>query len=206
VSRLRAALAVAVPPSAILVDTGKPTRTLVYRSRRPIRAFAAVIAAALVVVGGLVVAALVTTLDDSGRDQPRREVQSGGATSEESTTTEAEPADDGVALNDQGFALMQAGRYDSALPLLRRAVVALNGSGTLSEAFASYNLAFSRFASGQCDGVIGLLDRSERIQGERKEIDQLRKEWERQCAGDEGDGEAGSGRGRGKGKGKGHQD
>ena len=111
-------------------------------------------------------------------------------------------------MNNEGFELVQAGQYDSARPILRRAVVALNGFGTLDEAYASYNLAFARFASGRCDGVIGLLDRSERIQGEREEIDQLRSEWERRCvaADDDEDGEAGRGNGKGNGKRKGDED
>ena len=89
---------------------------------------------------------------------------------------------------------MQAGDYEGALPLLRAAVVALNGSGLIEEAYASYNLAYSRFAADQrCDGVIGLLDRSERIQGHREQIDELRRAWEERCG--EGDG-----RGRGAGK------
>jgi hypothetical protein len=98
---------------------------------------------------------------------------------------------------------VQAGQYDAARPLLRRAVVALSGAGTLDEAYASYNLAFARFASGRCDGVIGLLDRSERIQGERDEIDQLRGDWESRCVQDDEEGQAGRGDGKGNGKRKG---
>ncbi len=74
---------------------------------------------------------------------------------------------------------MQAGRYEEALPLLEQAVAGLAGTGELAEAYASYNLAFTRRALGQCDGVVDLLDRSEEIQGKRKEIGKLRKEAER---------------------------
>ena len=52
-------------------------------------------------------------------------------------------------LNDQGFALMQAGDYEEALPLLEQAVAGLAGSGELTEAYASYNLAFTRLRLGQ---------------------------------------------------------
>ena len=62
------------------------------------------------------------------------------------------------------------------MPLLERAVDALSGSGSLAEAYATYNLAFTRFALGSCDGVVDLLDRSEAVQGERKEIDALRRD------------------------------
>jgi serine/threonine-protein kinase len=88
---------------------------------------------------------------------------------------------DGSALNDEGFRLLQAGDVEEALPVLESAVAALAGSSTLAEAYASYNLATARFALGRCDGVGELLDRSEQVQGERKEIDQLRKKVEKDC-------------------------
>ena len=82
-------------------------------------------------------------------------------------------------LNDEGFALMQAGDYESALPLLEQAVA--QRTGDLTEAYASYNLAFTRRALGQCDGIVELLDRSESLQGRRGEITRLRNETERAC-------------------------
>ena len=92
---------------------------------------------------------------------------------------------------------MQSGNYSDALPLFEQAVSSLAGSGSLAEAYASYNLAYTRFALGRCDGVLALLDRSEAIQGHRKEIDRLRRQAEKQCS---------DGRGPGKGKGKDDQD
>ena len=79
---------------------------------------------------------------------------------------------------------MKAGNYEGALPLLEQAVAGLSGDGSLAEAYASYNLAFTRLALGRCDGVAELLDRSEQIQGKRKEISQLRHEAKKGC-GDE---------------------
>jgi transcription initiation factor IIE alpha subunit len=76
---------------------------------------------------------------------------------------------------------MQAGDYNGALPLLEQAVTALQGTGSLDEAYADYNLAFTRSALGNCDGVLDLLDRSQRIQGHRKEIDQLRHDSRKNC-------------------------
>ena len=96
------------------------------------------------------------------------------------------PSGDPASLNDQGFALMQAGDYESALPLLEQSVAGLSGSGSTPEAYASYNLAFTRLALGNCDGVLELLDRSEAVQGERKEITRLRREAERSCDGGDG--------------------
>jgi eukaryotic-like serine/threonine-protein kinase len=91
------------------------------------------------------------------------------------------PGADGSALNDQGFQLLQQGDPQGALPLLESAVAALQGTGSTTEAFASYNLAWARFAVGRCDGVPELLDRSEEIQGKRKEIDRLRRQVRKDC-------------------------
>ncbi|HET7367278.1 MAG TPA: hypothetical protein VFI83_02845, partial [Gaiella sp.] len=91
------------------------------------------------------------------------------------------PGADGSALNDQGFQLLQQGDPQGALPLLESAVAALQGTGSTTEAFASYNLAWARFAVGRCDGVAELLDRSEEIQGKRKEIDRLRRQVRKDC-------------------------
>ena len=43
---------------------------------------------------------------------------------------------------------------------------ALQGSGSVTEAYALYNLALARFSTGDCNGVKELLDGSERIQGD----------------------------------------
>jgi hypothetical protein len=67
------------------------------------------------------------------------------------------------------------------LPLLEQAVQALSGSGEIVEAYALYNLAFTRLQLGQCEGVIELLDRSEQIQGHRGDINKARRQYERQC-------------------------
>ena len=80
---------------------------------------------------------------------------------------------------------MRAGNYEAALPLLEQAVAGLSGSGETAEAYASYNLAVTRLALGRCDGVAELLDRSEQVQGERKEIRRVRREAEKICG--EGD-------------------
>ena len=83
---------------------------------------------------------------------------------------------------------MQSGDYADALPLFEQAVSSLAGSGSLAEAYASYNLAFTRFELGRCDGVISLLDRSESIQGKRKEIDRLQRKAEKACTDGRGKG------------------
>jgi serine/threonine-protein kinase len=98
------------------------------------------------------------------------------------TTTAAAPSGgSGTDLANAGFAKMKAGDYAGALPLLEQAVQKLSGTGSTSEAYADYNLAFTRRALGQCTDVIALLDRSQAIQGNRKEIDRLRKDAEKRC-------------------------
>ena len=44
-----------------------------------------------------------------------------------------------------------------------------------------YNLALARFSTGDCNGVKELLDGSERIQGERHEIKDLKHQVDRGC-------------------------
>jgi tRNA A-37 threonylcarbamoyl transferase component Bud32 len=87
----------------------------------------------------------------------------------------------GTQLNAAGWEKLQAGDLEGALPLLEQAVQALRGTGSTTEAYALYNLALTRFALGSCDGVVQLLDASAAIQGERTEIDRLRRQAEHRC-------------------------
>jgi TolA-binding protein len=99
------------------------------------------------------------------------------------TTAAAAPttAASGTSLNDEGYARMQAGDFAGARPLLEEAVAKLDGSGSLAEAYADYNLAYTRFALGDCTDVLALLDESRRIQGPRHEIDALRRDARKRC-------------------------
>jgi tetratricopeptide (TPR) repeat protein len=87
----------------------------------------------------------------------------------------------GQDLNNEGYAKMQAGDYTGALPVLEQAVQKLNGTGVVDEAYAKYNLAYTRFALGQCTDVTALLNQAERIEGHRVEIDHLRKRAAKTC-------------------------
>jgi serine/threonine-protein kinase len=158
----------------------------------------ALAAAGIALAGGAIAAVLSFTGD---RGTPARKAVAPSSrtntvtrtvttTSAATTATPPAPVDERspTQLNDAGYAQLRAGDARDALPLLERAVRALRGSGSTVEAYASYNLAWARFSVGQCGGVLDLLDRSERIQGHRKEIDRLRKEVDRRCGGGHGNG------------------
>lgn len=103
----------------------------------------------------------------------------------DATTSPPSPrpsGESGRSLNDRGFALLQQGDATGALPLLEEAVSKLRGASSITEAYASYNLAWARFSTGRCDGVTELLDLSESIQGARREIDRLRNQVDQRCA------------------------
>jgi hypothetical protein len=160
---------------------------------------------ALLALGGVALASVLAARDDPEATERtiERTVTTQGETVTVTTTTEAEPpppppppppassspppppapSGDPAALNDQGFQLMNEGDYEAALPLLEQAVEGSGGSGSLTEAYASYNLALTRYRLGSCDGVVDLLNRSEEVQGRRKEITRLRKDAERTCGG-----------------------
>jgi len=139
-------------------------------------------------IAGAVLAAMIATRSPKPQTVVRT-VTSPGTTVRQTVTswpastpaTTAPSGGSGTALNNAGFAKMQAGDYAGALPLLEQAVQKLNGTGSTSEAYADYNLAYTRRALGQCTDVLTLLDRSQAIQGHRKEIDRLRKDAHKPC-------------------------
>jgi tetratricopeptide (TPR) repeat protein len=70
---------------------------------------------------------------------------------------------------------MRDGNYDRAYALAERALSRLRGTGNIYEAYAFYDAGRSLAELGQCDKALTYLDRSEEIQGQRKEIDQARE-------------------------------
>ena len=148
-------------------------------------------AGALLLAAGGVTAAIVATRADDGssaaarpQDTVTREV-----TVEEGPTTVMqtvmEPAavsvEQAAELNDEAFGLMQDGEWAEALPLLERAVPALEGTYSDDfryEAYAEYNLGRTLAALERCDEARGHLDRSKQLQGNREEI----KAAKRLCA------------------------
>jgi tetratricopeptide (TPR) repeat protein len=156
---------------------------------------------ALALLGGLVAYALTRDDDEPQSQQPEGRTvvrtlvtTAPGTTQRVTVTTQAEEpppeeeepppqqqGGDGVALTDQSTQLLNDGRYEEALPIAQQALAALQGSGELYEAYANYNVGKSLLGLGRCAEAIPYFDRSEQIQGERKEITRDRKAAEK-CA------------------------
>jgi eukaryotic-like serine/threonine-protein kinase len=169
------------------------------RRRRSALPLLAALALALLAVG--IVAAYLATRDSSStargpvtvvhtitapgttveRTVTSRPQSTSTPTTTAATTTAGVTGASGAALNDAGYRKMQAGDFAGARPLLEEAVSRLDGTNSVTEAYADYNLAYTRLALGDCTGVTTLLDESQRIQGHRKEIDRLRHDAHKDC-------------------------
>jgi eukaryotic-like serine/threonine-protein kinase len=196
-----ATLPLASAPTRVLPATRRPSGG--DQRRRPRTSL--FLGALALAVAGLVLALFIGTVRDAGGSEGAASRPSRTVTTTTTTTTQTTASLDATALNDAGFALMRAEDFSAARPLLEQAVRALRGTGSITEAYASYNLAYTRLALGACSGVLPLLDRSEAVQGHRREIDDLRAEASDQCAPADSSGrynENGNGNGRGNGKGK----
>jgi serine/threonine-protein kinase len=79
----------------------------------------------------------------------------------------AQPAPtSGHALNDAGYAKMQAGDYAAAVPLLQQAVQKLQGTGPSDpyEGYANYNLGYSLLQVGRCDEAMPYLETADKLE------------------------------------------
>jgi serine/threonine-protein kinase len=96
--------------------------------------------------------------------QESEEPTSEEPTTEEAPTTAAAPVAEGTdpalgaSLNEEGFALIQSGEYDAAVPVLEEAVAAFPaGSEELEYAYALFNLGNALRLSGRPDEAIPVL-------------------------------------------------
>ena len=95
-------------------------------------------------------------------------------TTQPTTATTAPSGQSGVELTDQATALLRQGRWQEAEAVARQALAQLEGTGELYEAYANYNLGRALVEQGRCDEALPHLDRSEAIQGSRREIREAR--------------------------------
>jgi len=85
-------------------------------------------------------------------------------------TPGAGPAD-GTALNEQGFAMLQAGEYKAAVPVLEEAVGAFpEATDDLDYAYALFNLGNALRLSGRPDEAIPVLERRLEIPNQEDEV------------------------------------
>jgi tetratricopeptide (TPR) repeat protein len=95
--------------------------------------------------------------------QPQTPSKPSRPESQRAAPAPAEPQRSGgspAQLNDEGFALMNAGDHDRAIPVLQRAVQAFpEGSTDLTLAYALYNLGRSLRLAGRPDEAIPVLER-----------------------------------------------
>ena len=178
VEALREGLAGGAPATLPLTPGRRRSTTLPLVS-------AFLVAAAL---GGAGLAAILTGGSDKGSAAPSvlvrtRTLQGTTQTVTQQTTTAPQPppppppapVGNGVALTDQATSLLRQGDAAGAERAARQAVAALRGSGQTYEAYAEYDLGAALAQLGRCGEAISHLDRSEQLQGSRKEIHKARK-------------------------------
>jgi tetratricopeptide (TPR) repeat protein len=178
VAALRQALAVGAGTTRRLAPTGRPVRP-----SPALPLVAAFLLAAAIAGAGL--AAILAARGDGKSATPSVVTRTLPGTTVRRTVTEPPTSApqpppsstrDGVALTDEATRLLRASDYTGAERAARQAVAALAGSGQLYEAYAEYDLGSALVGLGRCDEALEHLERSEEIQGERKEIDKARKE------------------------------
>ena len=111
---------------------------------------------------------------------PTAEEPSQPATTGAPQPTATDPAR-GIALNDEGFALIEAGEYEAAVPVLEQAVGFFpEGTDDLNYAYALYNLGNALRLSGRPEEAIPVLERRLQIPDQeeavREELETARAE------------------------------
>jgi tetratricopeptide (TPR) repeat protein len=89
--------------------------------------------------------------------------------------------EEAVQLTDEATRLLEEEQWEDALKTQRRALKPLEGTyrdDFRYEAYAAFNMGKAQAELGRCEQALRYLDRSEELQGHRKEIDEARKTCE----------------------------
>ncbi|HET7590145.1 MAG TPA: serine/threonine-protein kinase [Solirubrobacterales bacterium] len=158
---------------------------------------AAAVVAAAVVVGGSgegrpEEGAAARSKPPRAKERQRREPDSRGQP-QDATAVVAAPAatggdpELGSSLNEQAYAMMQAGEYEAAVPVLEEAVGAFpEGTEELDYAYALFNLGQALRLSGRAEEAIPILERRLEIPDQTETV-----EAELEAARSEAEGEGG---------------
>ena len=172
---------VAAPPPPLPPSAAE--RVTYAQPRRRVPLAPVLLAVAAVAVGAIAGLTLLNPDDGGDGGTTRSTAAPAGTDRREQTTPKAEqqkeparttpaqpdrapasPAD----LNDQGFQLMNAGRYEEAIPVLQRAVAGFpESSGDLTLAYALYNLGRSLRLAGRPEEAIPILERRLQFKNQR---------------------------------------
>ncbi len=130
-----------------------------------------------------------STKPDKTKSETVTETTTATAPAEDETATTApeSASADGATLNDEGYALINSGSPEEAIPLLEQAVDALQGSGDeQTYNYALFNLAHALRLAGRPDEAIPLLE--ERLNyPDQTEVVQAELEAAQESAGEEDD-------------------
>jgi eukaryotic-like serine/threonine-protein kinase len=91
----------------------------------------------------------------------------------EAPTASEGSSESGAALNEQGYALVQAGEYEAAVPVLEEAVASYpEGSEDLDYAYALFNLGDALRLSGRPEEAIPVLEQRLQIPNQTSTVEQ----------------------------------
>jgi serine/threonine protein kinase len=112
-------------------------------------------------------------------EEPEAEEQSEEPEFEEAGSNVSIPAPEGTdpaagaSLNEEGFALIQAGEYEAAVPVLEEAVAAFpSGTEDLAYAYALFNLGSALRLSGRPDEAVAVLERRLEIPNQTEAVEE----------------------------------
>jgi serine/threonine protein kinase len=128
----------------------------------------------------------------SKAEKPEKKSEATEATEASETTASVPPAPEpdatrGAELNEQGYALIQAGEYEAAVPVLEEAVGTFpEGSEDLDYAYALFNLGSALRLGGDPEAAIPILEQRLQIPNQTSTVEE-ELEAARAEVGEEGD-------------------